>query len=108
MSNAATAMPRRTGKYYVIIGLAVIGTFFFARQTHQAVREIQDPLGTSTEDSDAESCAIPSGGSEHAIDEFVKGFPKLRGKGDLGQPEARRDEERVIFDWPRTTKMIVL
>jgi len=113
--HALTAIPRRSGRFYVVIALVIVGTFFFARQTHDAIREMQDPLESfeprqnGGDELDETSCTVSTGETKlHAIDEYVKGFPRLRGKGELGRPVAQPEEGKVHFDWPRTTKMIVL
>jgi hypothetical protein len=99
---------RRRPGFYVVVTLILVGTYYFASQTHTAMHEIRAEQGQGVV---AETAGRREKGGHHAIDEFVKGFPKLRGDGNLGVPDlSRRDEEEVKthFDWARTTKMFVL
>ena len=99
---------RRRPGFYAVVTLILVGTYFFASQTHAALGEIRSEQGDEVVGATA---GRSESRGEHAIDEFVKAFPKLRGKGNLGVPDlSRRDgeEEKTPFDWARTTKMFVL
>lgn len=104
---------RRPPRFYVIVTLVLVGVYLFAAQTHTAIQEIKAERGEPGvgASSPGVRSSAKSGGAVHPIDEFVRGFPQLRGKGELGVPDlSRRDGEegKTVFDWARTKKMFVL
>ena len=105
--------PRRPIRLWVLVTVLLIVLY--------TVIHYPDILfGGVARHADGDEGSVESDGiaarSEHPVDAFIKGFPKLRGPGNHGSPhgvEARSVEGtgksgQVIFDWPRTTKMFVL
>lgn len=119
-SSTTPSIPRRSARIYAVVALTVLGLFVLLRET----RDEQIPEHAEGSLMRRDSCGVQKKEERevHMLDEFVKGFPKLRGHGNLGFPSGftkreevdEEDESEVeqagqtIFDWPRTNKLFVL
>lgn len=103
---------RRSARYYLLFLLlaAFISLGYISdQQSRLPSAELQPP-----NDNDDDHSKVVQSNVEHAVDAFVRGFPRLRGPEVRGVPvvdgldERGEGEERTVFDWPKTTHMFVL
>lgn len=113
--STGSNIPRRSIRVYIVVTLLLVGVYVVYRQTTDAISEIHlESRSTTAEQHVDSSCGLEKEERGlHQMDEYVKGFPKLRGHGNLGIPSdvVPRGQEgggKTVFDWPRTTKLFVL